>query len=238
MQRRWEEQLAGYVRRVFATFARQHGQVSRCNSSASLLPPLILYFGAMLVIEGSLTVGELVAFNMLAGRVSRRSCGSRKYGRISIRRELSVARLGDILNSPAEPSYNPARGGVAADPRRDRDTRARELPLPARRPGSPARCELHSDGRAGSSALSVHRAPASKHVTKLMQRLYVPESGRVLVDGIDIALVDVAWLRRQIGVVCRRTSSSTASIRDNIALCRSRDADGAGHRGGQARRRA
>ena len=53
---------------------------------------------------------------------------------------------------------------------------------------------------------------------KLLQRLYVPEKGRVLIDGIDIALVDSSWLRRQIGVVIQDGVLFNSSIRDNIAL--------------------
>jgi subfamily B ATP-binding cassette protein HlyB/CyaB len=55
-------------------------------------------------------------------------------------------------------------------------------------------------------------------LTKLVQRLYVPESGRVLVDGIDLGVVDVAWLRRQIGVVLQENVLFNRSIRDNVAF--------------------
>ena len=55
-------------------------------------------------------------------------------------------------------------------------------------------------------------------LTKLVQRLYVPESGRVLVDGTDLALVDTSWLRRQVGVVLQEDILFNRSIRDNIAL--------------------
>ena len=55
-------------------------------------------------------------------------------------------------------------------------------------------------------------------LTKLVQRLYLPESGRVLVDGIDLAMVDVSWLRRQVGVVLQENMLFNRSIRDNIAL--------------------
>jgi subfamily B ATP-binding cassette protein HlyB/CyaB len=53
---------------------------------------------------------------------------------------------------------------------------------------------------------------------KLVQRLYVPERGRVFVDGIDLAMVDPAWLRRQIGVVLQENILFNRSIRENIAL--------------------
>ena len=55
-------------------------------------------------------------------------------------------------------------------------------------------------------------------LSKLIQRFYAPESGRVLIDGIDLAVVDVAWLRRQIGVVLQENVLFNRSIRDNIAL--------------------
>jgi subfamily B ATP-binding cassette protein HlyB/CyaB len=55
-------------------------------------------------------------------------------------------------------------------------------------------------------------------VAKLIQRLYVPESGRIMVDGIDLAMVDIAWLRRQVGVVLQESVLFNRSVRDNIAL--------------------
>jgi subfamily B ATP-binding cassette protein HlyB/CyaB len=55
-------------------------------------------------------------------------------------------------------------------------------------------------------------------LTKLMQRFYVPEVGRLLIDGTDIALIDAAWLRRQIGVVLQDNILLNASIRDNITI--------------------
>ena len=53
---------------------------------------------------------------------------------------------------------------------------------------------------------------------KLVQRLYVPESGRVLIDGMDLAMADPAWLRRQIGVVLQENVLFNRSVRENIAL--------------------
>jgi ATP-binding cassette, subfamily B, bacterial HlyB/CyaB len=55
-------------------------------------------------------------------------------------------------------------------------------------------------------------------IAKLIQRLYVPERGRVLVDGVDLAQVDPAWLRRQVGVVLQENFLFYRSVRDNIAL--------------------
>src|SRR5262249_23605673 len=55
-------------------------------------------------------------------------------------------------------------------------------------------------------------------LAKLIQRLYVPESGRVLIDGIDLSVIDPSWLRRQIGVVLQESVLFNCSVRDNIAM--------------------
>src|SRR6185312_2215148 len=55
-------------------------------------------------------------------------------------------------------------------------------------------------------------------LAKLAQRLFVPESGRVLVDGVDVAQVDPSWLRRQVGVVLQENVLFNRSIRENIAI--------------------
>jgi subfamily B ATP-binding cassette protein HlyB/CyaB len=55
-------------------------------------------------------------------------------------------------------------------------------------------------------------------ISKLIQRLYIPESGKILVDGTDLALADPAWLRTQIGVVLQENFLFNATVRENIAL--------------------
>src|SRR5262249_58464255 len=74
----------------------------------------MLYFGAKLVIAGDLTVGELVAFNMLASRVSAPVLRLAQIWQDFHQARLSVARLGDILNTAAEPTYNPTRAALPA----------------------------------------------------------------------------------------------------------------------------
>ena len=146
MQRRWEEQLAGYVAASFRVLSLGNTASQTVQLVSKLVTAGILYFGAKLVIDGSLTVGELVAFNMLAGRVSAPVLRLAQIWQDFHQARLSVARLGDILNTTAEPTYAPARARAAGDPRRHQ-LRARHLPLSHRRPGSPARRQLRRAGR-------------------------------------------------------------------------------------------
>src|SRR5439155_7030357 len=72
---------------------------------------------------------------------------------------------------------------------------------------------------AGQMVGVVGRSGSGKStMAKLMQRLFVPESGQMLVDGVDLAMVDVAWLRRQIGIVLQDNVLFNRTVRDNIAL--------------------
>jgi subfamily B ATP-binding cassette protein HlyB/CyaB len=114
MQRRWEERLASYVQASFRV--ANLGNIG--SQSVQLLSKLVtaatLYFGARLVMQGSLTVGELVAFNMLAARVAQPVLRLAQIWQDFHQARLSIARLGDILNCHPEPSYNPSRSALPA----------------------------------------------------------------------------------------------------------------------------
>src|SRR5438874_3064944 len=114
MQRRWEEQLAGYVAASFRVISLGNIASQGVQLISKLVTAATLYFGAMLVIDGTLTVGELVAFNMLAGRVTGPVLRLAQMWQDFHQARLSVARLGDILNNPTEPAYNPSRSALPA----------------------------------------------------------------------------------------------------------------------------
>ena len=114
MQRRWEEQLAGYVAASFRVITLGNTASQTVQFISKLVTAAILYFGAKLVIDGSLTIGELVAFNILAGRVSGPVLRLAQMWQDFHQARLSVARLGDILNTPAEPTFSPGRSALPA----------------------------------------------------------------------------------------------------------------------------
>ena len=164
-----------------------------------------------------MTVGELVAFNIFAGRVSTAgpAAGADLAG-FSSGAPLG-ARLGDILNTTAEPTSLPAR---ARNCRRSAATSASTTSVSAT--ASTDQQVLHDVSfniSAGQMVGIVGPSGSGKStIAKLVQRLYVPESGRVLIDGVDVAVADPAWLRRQIGVVLQENVLFNRSVRDNIAL--------------------
>ena len=187
-----------------------------CSSSSKLVTAGVLYFGAKLVIDGDLTVGELVAFNMLAGRVSAPVLRLAQIWQDFHQARLSVARLGDILNTRPSRLTNPGAPHCRRSAAISRSSMSVSAIASTGRKScttSPSRCQpARSIGIVGPSG------SGKSTLAKLIQRLYVPESGRVLVDGIDLAMVDTAWLRRQIGVVLQENMLFNRSVRDNIAL--------------------
>jgi ATP-binding cassette, subfamily B, bacterial HlyB/CyaB len=216
MQRRWEEQLAGYVSASFRVLSLGNTASQVVQFVSKVVTASILYFGAKLVIDGSLSVGELVAFNILASRVSAPVLRLAQMWQDFHQARLSVQRLGDILNTTAESTYMPGRarlpaiqGGIRFD----------HVSFRYRLDGQQVLHDVTFDIPAGQTIGIVGPSGSGKSTfAKLVQRLYVPESGRVLVDGMDLALADPAWLRRQIGVVLQENVLFNRSVRDNIAL--------------------
>src|SRR5256884_4140897 len=177
---------------------------------------LILYFGARLVIGGSLSVGELVAFNMLASHVSAPVLRLAQMWQDFHQARLSVARLGDILNTMPESNFSPGR---LAPPAVHGQVTFEHVSFRYRVDGTQVLHDVSFSVSPGQIVGIVGSSGSGKStLAKLVQRLYVPESGRILVDGADLTMVDLAWLRRQIGVVLQENVLFNCSVRENIAL--------------------
>jgi ATP-binding cassette, subfamily B, bacterial HlyB/CyaB len=216
MQRRWEEQLAGYVAASFRVLSLNNTASQAVQTVNKLVIAATLYFGAKLVIDGAMTVGELVAFNMLAARVSMPVLRLAQLWQDFHQARLSIDRLGDILNTIPEPNFNPGR---AALPAIRGQIAFEHVTFRYRIDGPEVLHDVSFSVRPGQVVGVVGSSGSGKStIAKLIQRLYVPESGRVLVDGVDLAMVDLAWLRRQTGVVLQENVLFNTSIRENIAL--------------------
>ncbi|WP_449126295.1 type I secretion system permease/ATPase [Pseudomonas viridiflava] len=213
--RKWDNQLAGYVAAGFKTQTLS----TIANESVSLIGKLVtvatLWVGARLVIDGQLSIGQLIAFNMLAGRVAQPIMRLAQLWTNFQQTGVSVQRLGDILNTRTEltqatrSALPPIKGRIEFD----------EVHFRYRPDGSEILRGISLAIEAGEVIGVVGRSGSGKStLTRLLQRLYVPERGRVLVDGMDLALADVSSLRRQIGVVLQDNMLFNRSIRENIAL--------------------
>ena len=153
---------------------------------------------------------------MLASRVSAPVLRIAQIWQDFHQARLSVLRLGDILNTATEPAYQPTR---AALPRIRGEIAFEHVGFRYRLDGPAVLHDVSFDVPAGQVVGIVGPSGSGKSTfAKLVQRLYVPESGRVLVDGMDLALADPAGLRRQVGVVLQENVLFNTSVRENIAL--------------------
>ena len=215
MRERWERQLAGYVRASFRMVVLAMVGSQSVQLISKVVMALILWSGAHQVIQGDLSIGQLIAFNMLAGQVSGPVIRLAQLWQDFQQFRISIARLGDILNNPAEPGGGANRPAPPALQGRVRFERV-SFAYPG---GAEALSALDLDIEPGKVAGLVGRSGSGKStIAKLLQRLHVPARGRVLVDQMDLAQADPAWLRRQIGVVLQENVLFNRSVRDNIAL--------------------
>jgi subfamily B ATP-binding cassette protein HlyB/CyaB len=213
--RHWDNQLAAYVASAFrsntvATFAHEG-----VNLIGKLVTVVTLWMGARLVMHGDLSVGQLIAFNMLAGRVSQPIMRLAQLWTDFQQVGISMQRLGDILNTPME-AGQASRMSLPAIVGRVEFER---VSFRYRPDGAEILRDVSLVVEPGQIIGIVGRSGSGKStLTKLMQRLYAPERGRVMVDGVDLALADPIWLRRQVGVVLQENMLFNRSVRDNIAL--------------------
>ncbi len=216
MERRWEDQLSAYVGASFAASHIGNWASQTVQLISKITMGAILWFGAHAVMRGELTVGQLCAFNMLAQRVTQPVLRLAQMWQDFQQARVSIARVSDIMNAPPEPSGRQARSALPAI---KGDILFDRLTYRYRLDGQPVLNQIDLHIREGQVIGIVGPSGSGKStLAKLVQRLYVPESGRLLIDGIDLAMVDAAWLRRQIGVVLQENVLFNRTIRENIAL--------------------
>lgn len=216
MQRKWEEQLAGYVKASFRVSNLGNWASQSVQLVSKIVTASILFFGAGAVMDGSMSVGALVAFNMLSGHVIQPVLRLAQMWQDFHQARLSVERLGDILNTVPEPTFTPGR---AALPAIKGKISFEHVTFRYRLDGQEVLKDVHLDIEAGQVIGIVGASGSGKStLAKLVQRFYTPESGRVLIDGVDLSMVDVSWLRRQVGVVLQENVLFNRTIRENIAL--------------------
>ncbi len=215
MQNRWEDHLGRYVGSSFslANIANVSGAFS--GTVRRLMTISILYLGVKAVLQGDLSIGQLIAFQMFAGQFSGPVLRLVNLWHELQQALLSVDRLGDILNHPQEVSTEKSitlhrlKGSVKLD----------NLSFKYHPDGARVLDGISVEIKEGTSVGVVGRSGSGKStLAKLLQRLYLPNEGAIYIDGIDSRHMNPFWLRYNIGVVLQESYLFSGTIRENIAL--------------------
>ncbi|MBE7067533.1 MAG: type I secretion system permease/ATPase [Ruminococcaceae bacterium] len=215
-EKKWGDLQSDYVKASYKTSMVSATAGTLGQFIQKVFDLLILFFGAKAVMDGNFTVGQLVAFRMLSGRVSSPVLRLVQLWQEYQQASLSVKRIGDIFNTSTEPVLNTnltsmpkINGRIVFDKVHFRyDPQGGEVI-------KGMSFEIEPDtvvgvvGRSGSGKSTI---------SKLIQRLYIPEGGRISVDGMDISLVNPAMLRKQIGVVLQENFMFNGTVAENISI--------------------
>ena len=215
--RRWNDSTAQAVMARYKV--GQLGNLVRTliGLSDKIMTVALVWIGAELVFGSRLTIGELVAIQMLAGRVSQPLAQLAGLANEFQQTRLSVKMLGEIMNR------RPERDGTSTTLRPllsghiTLEQASYSYPLAP----APALQDLSLEIPAGSRIGIVGKSGSGKSTfTRLLQGLYVPDSGHVRFDGVDLREIDLAHLRHHIGVVLQESFLFTGSVRENISAAK------------------
>lgn len=212
----WQERYASYVSIGFQTVITSTLANSTSNFLNKLSSLLVLWMGAYLVVQGELTLGELIAFRIISSYVTSPILRLAQLWQSFQETALSLERLSDIVDTPREAEQDrnniPLPAIVGA-------VRYENIYFRFRSDGPLQLCNVSLDFTPGQFIGLVGQSGAGKStLAKLIIRLYEQESGRILIDGYDISKVELYSLRRQIGFVPQDTLLFEGTIQENIAL--------------------
>ena len=216
-RRIWEDDLAAALRRQWDVGAIGALAGAVTGLLEKLMQVSVIAFGAALVLQSQLSTGALVAFLMLAGRVTGPLV--QIVGLINEYQEaaLSVRMLAGVMNQKPErgTQLRPMRHPIAGRMKLD------QVSFTYPGAASPALDRISLDITPGQVIGVVGRSGSGKTtLTRLIQGIEVPQAGLIQIDGVDIRQIDLDHLRRSLGVVLQENLLFRGTIRDNIATAR------------------
>ncbi len=213
----WYERYARYISAGFKTVLTSSTASSISGFLNKFSGLLLLWVGAYLVLQNQLTLGQLIAFRIIAGYVTSPLLRLVQLWQNFQETALSIERLSDILDAPAEVDETnrnnipmpQLKGAVKYEGVSFRFLTSGPLQLTNINLEFPAGAFVGVVGQSGSGKSTL---------TKLLQRLYEPTAGRIQIDQYDIGKVELYSLRRQIGTVLQDTLLFNGTVQENIAL--------------------
>ncbi|WP_017327791.1 peptidase domain-containing ABC transporter [Synechococcus sp. PCC 7336] len=213
----WQQKYARYVSAGFKKTITSSAASSIQNFLNKLSGLMLLWVGAYLVLQGQLTLGQLIAFRIIAGYVTQPLLRLLSLWQNFQETALSLERLSDILDTPQEVEGDD-RNHIPMPPIAGRVT-YENISFRFKDNGPLQLKAVNLSFEAGQFVGIVGQSGSGKStLMKLLMRLYRPLEGRITIDRYDIHKVELYSLRRQIGMVLQDSLLFDGTVQENIAL--------------------
>ena len=215
-EEKWGDLQSEYVKAGYKTSMISSTSGTIATFIQRIVDLIILVMGARFVIDGRLTIGQLVAFRMLANRVSGPVLRLVQLWQEYQQASLSVQRIGDIFHSPMERIGKNTVGNL---PTLQGKIRFEKVWFRYRADAADVLKDISFEIPEGKIVGLVGRSGSGKStISKLIQRLYLPQSGKIAVDGMDLSVMDPIQLRNRIGVVLQENFMFNGTVSENISI--------------------
>ncbi len=210
--RRWDNQTENMVATGYSVQQLNNRSEHCVQLLQKSMSVIILWLGASEVLSLHMTIGQLIAFNMLNSHVSQPLAKMVQLWGQYIQARVAIEKLGDVLNLPTENQSNvdqhPIKGSVSFN-----------NIIFQYQPNIPATIQdLSLEISAGESIGIVGTSGSGKStLARLLLRLYTPQQGTIAIDGTPLNKFNVQQLRQDVGVVLQENYLFNKSVSENIA---------------------
>ena len=214
---KWQDFYSKYIARTFEKTVTGTALTETSQVLQKLSQLLVLWVGATLVLKGEMSLGQLIAFRIISGYVTQPLLRLSSIWQSIQELKVSFERLADVVDTPQE-SDDADKAKIPLPPLVGA-VRFEQVEFAFSRVNPPVLHEVCLDISPGTFVGVVGQSGSGKStLTKMLSRLYAPDKGKILIDGYDIAKVELYSLRRQIGIVPQEPLLFSGSVADNIAL--------------------
>ncbi|MDH2366738.1 MULTISPECIES: type I secretion system permease/ATPase [Providencia] len=212
---RWKKIFSKQLTQSFKVSMRSEVASQLMTFVSKITTAILLWVGVKEVLNGGISPGELVAFNMLSAHVTQPVLRFAQVWQDFQHTIISLRRVGDILDEPVENE----RKGIANTSNIHGKIEFQNIRFRYQPDTPEVLNNLSLMVNAGEFiGITGPSGSGKSTLTKLLQRLYVPQHGQVIVDGMDLAVADTVSLRRKMSVVLQESTLFVGSIADNIRL--------------------
>ncbi|KKJ01293.1 peptidase domain-containing ABC transporter [Prochlorothrix hollandica] len=214
---KWQQRYARYVSAGFKTVQTATASSAASNMLNKISALIVLWYGAYLVLDQQLTLGQLIAFRIIAGYVTGPILRLAQVWQNFQETALSLERLSDIVDTPQEATVEERRN-IPMPPIRGH-VHYENVSFRFQNSNKPILVNLNLEFAPGTFVGVVGQSGSGKStLMKLLPRLYDAEAGRILIDQYDVTKVELYSLRRQVGIVPQDSLLFEGTIEENLLL--------------------